>query len=70
MAEGQLYTVEVRLRADQFIAAADGRQAVGLSPGIAVLRLAGKLGITNGSCRIERIQQLERGCSVWEVCHV
>ena len=65
-----VYTVDVRGFAFEYVAKADGHHAVGPSPSVAVLRLAGKLGIPNGCCRIGRMQQLGGGASAWEIAHV
>jgi len=68
VAEVQAYTVEVRRRFGEFIAEADGHKAVWGSPGGAVLRLARKLGMDG--CRVERVQQLGGGSSVWEIAAI
>ena len=68
MADGQTYTVEVRLAAGAFVATAAGKRATCASgAACAVLKLAGKLGIREGRCRIQQLQRLEGGNSVWEI---
>lgn len=68
MAEAQAFTVDVRLAAGAFVATADGRRAVcAAGAACAVLKLAGKLGIREGRCRIQQVQRLEGGNSVWEI---
>lgn len=66
--EPVVYTAEVATRAGVFVATAGGHRAVcASSAACAVLKLAGKLGIREGRCRIQQLQRLEGGTSVWEV---
>lgn len=64
----QVFTVDVQQAGGAFVAKADGRRAASESgAACAVLKLAGKLGIREGRCRIQQLQRLEGGNSVWEV---
>lgn len=61
------FTVEVRRAADAWVASADGRVATSTTaPGVAVLKLAGRLGF-DGRVQANRLQVLEGGNSVWEL---